>query len=110
MYQNYVKCFFLSEMEGQGMKLFLCKTTHAINSFDIFNKLMSIFQKILWHIDPLLGNDRETMRQQPLLGSGARNNGSIVGSGVSSVGPLRGYMTRPSSVQLVSAVQLSTVQ
>jgi hypothetical protein len=28
----------------------------------------------LWHIDPSLGNDRET-RQQPLLGSGQRPNG-----------------------------------
>jgi hypothetical protein len=26
----------------------------------------------LWSIEPLLGNDRETTRQQPLLGSGQR--------------------------------------
>jgi hypothetical protein len=41
-------------------------------------------QKILWHIEPVLGNDGETnnettavARQRP-----ARNNGSTVGSGV----------------------------
>jgi hypothetical protein len=30
---------------------------------------------ILWRIDPMLGNNRETMRQQPLLSSGQRVNG-----------------------------------
>jgi hypothetical protein len=65
-------------MKGQGMKLFRCKTTqHIVNSFDMFNKILSIFEKILWHIDPLLGNDRE-MRQQPLLCSGALSNGTLL--------------------------------
>jgi hypothetical protein len=67
----------------------------------------------IWHIDQLLGNDCETnnetmavARQWP-----ARNNGSTVGSSVFYV--LRSEaisLDRPSSAQLVSAVQLSTVE
>jgi hypothetical protein len=52
----------------------------------------------MWYVDPLLGNDREANNEttaiasqqlrkytavlEPLLGSGPRNNGSTVGSGV----------------------------
>jgi hypothetical protein len=67
---------------------------------------------ILWYVDLLLGNDRETndtmavVRQQP-----ARKNGSTVGSGVFCVVRSEAiWLDRPSSVQLVSAVQLSTVE
>jgi hypothetical protein len=67
----------------------------------------------VWHIDRLLGNDRETnnettavARQRP-----PHNSGSTSGSGVSYV--VRSEIIRlyrPSSVQLVSAVQLSAVK
>jgi hypothetical protein len=69
---------------------------------------------ILWHIDPLLGNDRETnnntmtvARQRP-----ARNNGGTVGSGVFCFlcGPLRDYMTLPTEFSSFNAVQCSGVE
>jgi hypothetical protein len=51
----------------------------------------AVFLKMLWHIDPLLGNDHETnketmavARQRP-----THSNGSTVGSG----GPLPGSIT-----------------
>jgi hypothetical protein len=67
----------------------------------------------VWHIDPLIGNGRETnketmaaARQRP-----ARKNGSTVGSGVFYVVRSEAIsLDRPSSVQLVSVVQLSTVE
>jgi hypothetical protein len=39
---------------------------------------------ILWHIDPLLDNDRETNNETRAVATHrpARNNGSTVGSGV----------------------------
>jgi hypothetical protein len=63
----------------------------------------------LWHIDLLLGNNRETnettavARQRP-----ARNNGSTVGSGVFYVVHSEAVSRdRPSSVQLVQCSQWS---
>jgi hypothetical protein len=56
----------------------------------------------MWHIDPLLDNDRETTRQRPLLGSGPRNNGSNVEVDVFYVAHSEAVSRdRPSSDQLV---------
>jgi hypothetical protein len=61
---------------------------------------------VLWHIDPLLGNEGETNKKEtPLLGSGQRAKMEVLLEAVFSMNPL----DRPSSVQLVqcSAVQWS---
>jgi hypothetical protein len=58
---------------------------------------------VLWHIDPLLGNDRETNETAAVAGQRpARNSESTVGSGVFYV--VRSEvirLARPSLVQLV---------
>jgi hypothetical protein len=72
-----------------------------------------IYRKILWHIDPLLGNDRETnnettavARQRP-----TRNNGSTVESCVFYVVHFEAVgLNGPSSTQLGSSVHVSTVE
>jgi hypothetical protein len=69
---------------------------------------------ILWHRDKLLGNDRETNNKtmviarqqlrkwaiilQPLLGSGSRATTEVALEAVFSIGPLRGYITRPTEL------------
>jgi hypothetical protein len=69
---------------------------------------------ILWHIDPLLGNDRDTnnettaiARQQlrkyakvlePLLGSGQCVTMEVLLAAVFSMGPLEGYIIQPSKL------------
>jgi hypothetical protein len=79
------------------------------SKFGLFLSLLLSFSflLILWHIDLLLGNDRETdnetttvARQRP-----ASNNGRTVGSGVF-------YVVRSEAIprDRPSAVQLSTVE
>jgi hypothetical protein len=78
---------------------------------------------MMWHIDPLLGNDHETNngttaidRQQlrkyiivfePFLGSDSRAITKVMLEAVFSMSPLRGYTTRPTEYQVVSAVRWS---
>jgi hypothetical protein len=77
-------------------------------------------KNILWHIDPLLGNGREAnneataiaMQQlckyvtvlEQLLSSGLRATVAILFEAVSSMGSLRGYITRPTELSLGSLV------
>jgi hypothetical protein len=77
----------------------------------------------LWHINPLVGNDRETNsetmvinRQQlrkystvlePLLGSGPRATMEVLLEAVFLCRPLRGYITRPTEF---GSVQRSAVE
>jgi hypothetical protein len=76
--------------------------------------------KILWHIHPLPGNDRETNNEtmaiarqqlhkyetvlQPLLGSGPHTKMEVLWKRCFLCGPLRGYITRPTKFSSVSAV------
>jgi hypothetical protein len=69
----------------------------------------------MWHIDPLLGNDREThnektaiaMQQfrkyatvlEPLLGSGPRATMEVLLEAVFSMDPHRGYVTRSTELR-----------
>jgi hypothetical protein len=75
----------------------------------------------LWHIDLLLGNDLETNNEttaiakqqlrkyatvlEPLLGSGPHASMEVLLQAVFLCGPLRGYITRPTEFNSVSAVQ-----
>jgi hypothetical protein len=68
----------------------------------------------MWHIDPLLGNDRETHETtaiamqrlskyatvlEPLLGSGPRAIVEVMLEAVFSIDPHRGYVTRPTELK-----------
>jgi hypothetical protein len=70
----------------------------------------------LWHIDPLLGNDRETNNKatafsvehlykyatvlEPLLGCGPHASMEVLIEAVFSTGPLRGYTTLPTELAI----------
>jgi hypothetical protein len=66
---------------------------------------------ILWHIDPLIDNDRETNNETMTVAKQrpARNKGSTLGSVVSMWSAPRRYHATD-RVQCVSAVELSEVK
>jgi hypothetical protein len=88
-----------------------CRHTHTHTHTRSF-----IYQfTILWHVDLLLGKDRETKNEttdtarrqllkcatvlEPLLGSGQRSTMEVLLEAVFSMGPLRGYITRPTELK-----------
>jgi hypothetical protein len=100
-YVNYTK--FLSDGFTAYFNTWWVKLTHALVPILSSHRLLPLH--ILWHIDPLLCNGRETTttaRQhlhkhttvlELLLGSSLRATMEILLEVVFSMGPLRGYIT-----------------
>jgi hypothetical protein len=76
----------------------------------------------MWHVDRLLGNDRQTNNEtmtiamqhickyttvlEPLLGSGLCTTMSVLLEAVFSTGPLQGYITQPTKLVQCSIEEL----
>jgi hypothetical protein len=73
---------------------------------------IKIIITILWHIDPMLGNDHETDETTAVARQRtASNSGNTIGSSVFYMVHSEDVsLDRQFSVQLVSAVQLNTVE
>jgi hypothetical protein len=97
-----------------SVRIGIAKLIWKVYHYSVRHVSTELFQgNILWHIDLLLGNDGETNNEATDVASQrpSRHNGSTVGSNVFYVTrsePV--WLDRPSSVQLVSAVQLSRVE
>jgi hypothetical protein len=89
------------------------RASKEVSQIYVTKLFMSVPFKILWYTDPLQGNDREANNETTAVARHrpARNNGNTVGSNVFYVVCSEATShDRPSSVQLVSAVQLSTAE